>query len=239
LLLERCKVWLGALAVSALACTPADPPAAKPVRTSRAAVWDTTIAEVASLVPIANSPLARFGSPLAFAGDIAIFGAPDYTEYPYAGGGVAFVFRTDESGVWRQTHALQPLAAVASARFGSAVALEGSRLVIAAKNAPDVRGRVFVFEAANGDWTSTELVPAEVGNRRFGEALAISGDRVAVGAPADGTGIGMVHVFVRENTTWRDEARLSSGDAYFGAPVALAPGWLAAGTSGADAQALA
>jgi hypothetical protein len=128
--------------------------------------------------------------------------------------------------------------------FGTALALEGNRLVVGSPG--DDRdatngGVVHVFERSAGVWTRTAVLapPSALGGERFGTALALDGDRLAVGAPSEGgSATGAVHVFERDASgIWLLAATLvgsaQAGD-FLGSDVALAGDDLVAGAPGSD-----
>jgi hypothetical protein len=120
--------------------------------------------------------------------------------------------------------------------FGSAAALQGTRLVLGAlrdDSACGNCGAAFVYEAAPGGWTlRAPLLASDVGaNAQFGFALALDRDTIAVGAPLADVGqrtdAGVVYVFVRSGTDWVQQARIPDPDSdgaspgQFGIAVAL------------------
>lgn len=113
--------------------------------------------------------------------------------------------------------------------FGSTVALDGTTLLVGAKNAGSGPGSAYVFVWNDTAWElEQELVPMEAESRdgdAFGSALALDGDTALVAAAGIELGKGVVYVFTRENGIWTQEARLIADDGvaadYFGSGVAL------------------
>ncbi|MBS2016287.1 MAG: hypothetical protein JST00_25615 [Deltaproteobacteria bacterium] len=135
------------------------------------------------------------------------------------------------------------------ARFGSALAIEGTTLVVGAREessrATGVNGdqsdtslpgagAAYVFVRTGSTWAQqaylkgSSFAPGE----GFGTAVAISGDTIAVGAPGELANAGAVHLFRRSGTTWSEQGVLRAsnvrGDdplygkgARFGASLAL------------------
>lgn len=144
-----------------------------------------------------------------------------------------------------------------SDRFGSALAFDGTRLVVGAPGATvpggasafgDEAGLAWVYLRDGDDFVeSARLVAAERGfDDLFGYALAQDGERIAVGAPGTTRGglerRGAVHVFERTGTgAWAQTATLvPPGSAAFdvvGVAVALSGDRLAVGAAGRDALA--
>ncbi|MBL9031790.1 MAG: FG-GAP repeat protein [Phycisphaerae bacterium] len=131
------------------------------------------------------------------------------------------VYRFGTSGIgnpWTQqqklTHAVQ-----AGAAFGSAVATDGSILVVGAPmydqpGMPDA-GAAFVFKSVSGSWQFVQaLTPADpTAGARFGSSVAVYGTRAAVGcepanAPAFDPGM---YVFAFDGAAWNQEAKLVGG----------------------------
>jgi filamentous hemagglutinin family protein len=123
--------------------------------------------------------------------------------------------------------------------FGSAVALDGDRMVGGAStdlSGPGV-GAVHLFTGVGIDFTGlawqqklatgtgTTGMPALANNDNFGSAVALDGDRLAVGVPGDATGgpsRGAVHLFTGARTvfsglTW--QTKLASGTGAIGMPA--------------------
>ncbi len=120
--------------------------------------------------------------------------------------------------------------------FGSAVALGGDTLVVAAVGTNIFRGAVYVFTRTGtpSEWRFQQKLTAPDGatGDNFGEAVALSGNTLLVGAPhSDGRGVanqGAVYAFMRTGTIWQLTERpltTSGADAvtnlYFGQSIAV------------------
>jgi len=121
-----------------------------------------------------------------------------------------------------------------SARFGSAVAIDGDTMAVGAPNeagrgpgvngdqsltGPLASGAVYVFVRTSTVWTQQAYIKAAVPQTgaAFGFSLALDGDTLAVGAPREDGGpggarpnVGAVHVFTRSANVWAEQARLVS-----------------------------
>lgn len=170
-----------------------------------------------------------FGQSVAVEGDTLVVGAqPFYLDYS----GAAYVFRR-ESGEWRFAQKLDQ----AHLTFGSAVALSGATLAVAAIGdqwqgvGP---GAVYVYERLDGaedEWSLSATVQpgSPIDGQDFGSSIALSGDRLVVGAYADpevGSWAGAVYVFDRSGDAgWQEVTKLTASDATpqltFGNSVAL------------------
>lgn len=142
----------------------------------------------------------QFGHGVTIDGDTVGVGVP-FDDDTGIDGGSAFVYARTGS-VWSQQAKLLGADTAAGDRFGSAVATNGSVLVVGAPRdgiAGNVSGSAYVFARADTLWSeSTKLVPADnqTGDQ-FGISVAISGD-VIVGAhndDDDGNNSGSAYVF--------------------------------------------
>ena len=85
--------------------------------------------------------------------------------------------------------------------FGSAMALHGDTLVVAAelKRTPTTFGAAYLFgRDGDGDWSQRARLLPETLSSPFGRSVAIDGQRVVVGSPSegvDGSPLGAAHVF--------------------------------------------
>lgn len=140
----------------------------------------------------------RFGETIHLSGDRAFISAPgwndDYAGLESVGRVIQFELR---SNIWVETGAL-PFFAESAARFGHAMAHDGSQLLVGAPGSHRSRGAVFVYEQHEGAWEPVRvlrLADGEIGDR-FGSGIAYSGREIWVGAPAQrGNDTGSVFVF--------------------------------------------
>lgn len=109
--------------------------------------------------------------------------------------------------------------------FGSAVALSGDTLAVAAPG--QQAGAVYAYVRSGNDWVEQAHIPSPDGvlSAGFGGALALQGDRMVVGANDALSGIGAAYVYVRSGSSWTFQARLTANDGLvgdrFGSSVAL------------------
>jgi hypothetical protein len=172
--------------------------------------------EVARLTAADYGVFDHFGASVALDGDTLAIGA----EFDDAGGGSfsgsAYVF-VESSGTWVQQAKLVPPGLSANDLCGTAIALDGERLVVGAPqhdagglaNA----GSAWVFERAAGVWSLTaQLAPTDAAvGATFGSALAADSGRILVGAPHQSgatTNAGAAYVFGGAAATWTQEAKL-------------------------------
>jgi LPXTG-site transpeptidase (sortase) family protein len=132
-----------------------------------------------------------FGSALAISGNTLVVGAD--LANPYIGGrrvtdaGAAYVF-SNSNGSWKESAELTADHGSAFDRFGQAVGVDGSTIVVGAGRATQAgerrAGAVYVFGKSLGEWSfQTRAVTDPVGeDDLFGRSLAIDKDWFVTGA---------------------------------------------------------
>jgi len=155
--------------------------------------------EEARLFPPAGSSGARFGHALALEGDTLVVGAPEHSDLALASG-AAFVYSRDAQGAWSAGAALVCTNGVELQRFGAAVSINSSAIVVggpgsyapfgdstgpqsSGSNGPP-RGVAWVFHSDGEAWVPAQRLRApagEVGDL-FGQHLCLSADRLSVSA---------------------------------------------------------
>ncbi|HZW09190.1 MAG TPA: hypothetical protein VFF69_04735, partial [Phycisphaerales bacterium] len=183
------------------------------------------------LVPSLAADDMYFGWGVATDGQRIAVGAAGYDTFS----GAVFIFE-HAAGAWVQTHVLLSPSPEHFEVFGSALALDGDRLLVGAPGdsggGPTQGGAAYVlgFDRGSGDWlVQAKLEPAgrrELDN--YGSTVAISGDTALLGKnPHDPTAAAPPAVFVNDGAwSQRGELRSSFGsaDAIYGGPVALSGG---------------
>ncbi|MCC6405918.1 MAG: FG-GAP repeat protein [Planctomycetes bacterium] len=176
--------------------------------------------QAAQIVPSSN-PLAQgseFGGHCALDATTLAVGAEWFD--PFVGsanhGGV-WVFER-QGATWIETAALSSSSYDPDDHFGSALALEGDRLVVGAVHDDNpnaiASGAAYVFERVAGTWSeSARLVASDAANSEsFGSSLALDGDTLVVGAEYEsGSGAtfrGAAYVFVWTGVAWTEQAKL-------------------------------
>lgn len=166
-------------------------------------------------------PSLRFGDVLAFAGDWLFVGAPLWDNGLEADQGAVFVYRLIE-GQWafvEQLNSPQPGAGIS---FGTALATDGTRLLVGAigldvdcpAETPGCNtGGAVLFELEAGSWNVVAVVAPqfESTSHRAGAAVAFRGDVMAMGTRAAGASTntnGNVFVFGDTGAGWIQEAEL-------------------------------
>lgn len=206
-----------------------------------------------------------FGSAVAVWGDTVVVGANregsaasgidgDGTNNGAFNSGAAYVFHREGTS-WTQQAYLKASDSAASAEFGSAVAIDGERLVVGAPLADGYRGAAYVFSRSFAAWSQQARLTASnaAPTARFGCAVAVSGDTIAAGARGESSGsaanpldmtapeAGATYVFQLDGSLWAEQAYLkaSNPDAadFFGKSVSLAGDTLVVGAFGEDGAA--
>ena len=187
-------------------------------------------------LPGPASEYADFGAAMALRRDEMLIGAPGAS-----GTGEVHIYRPEESELGNVT--LAPAGAgadsvSAGARFGAALAVEGSRLLVGAPGARQGEGLVFSYRRFDsGEWrlqqviAATGPVPTEAADSAtipaphptdsardslappagFGSTLALLGDELWVGAPASASGSGSLHRFLLRDGLWELAPSPASG----------------------------
>ncbi len=189
-----------------------------------------------------------FGAAVAIGGDTIVAGAPN-------NGGVAYWFRRDSGGVWKQVARRFPSdlnSQRVTSEFGAAVAISGDTAVIGNPEHDGVgraSGAVYVFgrhQGGSNRWGEVKPLAGSANSKgdNFGYAVGISGDHMVVGAPRDdiaGTDAGAAYIFARNLggvDYWGEVVKLSAADAArsdrFGDAVAIAGDTVAVGAKYAD-----
>jgi choice-of-anchor B domain-containing protein len=183
---------------------------------------DGSYAAAGSVVPNDIALEDEFGSAIAVSGDLLVVGAAKQ------GGGAVYVFQR-QAGAWSQVAKLSAADGFAGDGLGTAVAIEGGRLVAGAPGVDSSRGALYTSrrDARSGAWSPlVRVARGEEVSDRLGEAVALAGGRALVGAPgllraggqSDGANAylrikdGKALVFaVQGEGTWKVEGTLGSG----------------------------
>jgi hypothetical protein len=192
-------------------------------------VWSVILTLTASM-PAAGE---RFGAALAVESGLWMVGVPraDAAGGIVDAGAVALFANAPGFATLGRVFDPQPAAA---ARFGSALAIDASRVFVGAPGTLVTDGRqgtVRVYARAGAALSAGERLLAADGapGDGFGFALDVDGDSVLIGAPARNVGDGAGYVFVRSGASFVQRARLDDpsipeGGGLTGIAVALSGG---------------
>lgn len=189
-----------------------------------------------------------FGQSIALGDGLLFVGAPkDDTDYASPtipnndsnSSGIVYLYRKDYNGDWYVSGTLIGDDTDIYDNFGTAMALDGQRLVVSADYA-NSRGAVYVFgENASGEWVQQAKLTPDIqsSDDNFGISVALDGDTMVVGAsgedsgdatdPEDGsvTASGAAYIFEFDGSSWQQTAYLKSDEiqasARFGEVVAI------------------
>ena len=172
------------------------------------------------------------GAAVALDAGVAVVGAPG-ADAAGTDSGVALVYER-RSGSWERVATLVPETETGGARFGSAVAVDGDRILVGASGdvqAAQNPGSAHLFERTGAGWSEVAtLTPSDgAGGDAFGDAVALADDRALIGArfaDQSGSDEGAAYVFERTTGGWNEIARLTAPQPadrdQFGHAVALA-----------------
>lgn len=173
-----------------------------------------------------------FGGAVALGDGVAVVGAAG-ADAVGEDSGTAVVFMR-EGGTWQRTATLEPNDAAATQRFGSAVAVDGDRILVGASGDSFVGedpGAAYLFERASNGWKQVARLTGSSagGGSAFGESVALSGDLALVGArfaALGGSDRGAAYLFERTDVGWVERVELTAPEPadrdQFGAAVAFA-----------------
>jgi hypothetical protein len=175
----------------------------------------------------------EFGHALSLRGSVLVVGAPA-DDLRGTDAGAAWVLQPSEELGWTNKVELIPQSPESGERFGSGVATNGQRVVVAAPFATigafPHAGRVLVYEPSAGGFTSPAVLtaPTPAAEHFFGESLACDGTWIIVGCPSSdliAKDAGRVLVFRKTPVGWMASQEISSSQpsagARFGQSIAI------------------
>lgn len=180
-----------------------------------ASVWTQTT-KIAHMFSLEGD---EFGSAVSLDDNMLLVGAPTHDYLGSVNTGRAYLYR-NLVGTWTQVDVLISSDAQENDNFGGAVAIDGSRLVVAARHHNGLAtntGAGYVFEDGAQGWTEVARLeaPDAEASDDYGRSIDLAADRVVVGATWDddlGISSGSAYIFVRESTGWVFEEKLLAPD---------------------------
>jgi len=177
--------------------------------------------------------VAEFGFRTMLKDDIAIVTAD--MSGPSTGQGAAYVFSPDGTGAWTQTQILSLADGTGFDNFGSAIALDGDRLVIGAHGVVIGdnfgQGAAYFFTRSASGYAQAQEILADDGalNDNFGNSAAMVGDTLFIGANAatvDGVfAQGAVYAYAFDGEQWQQVQKITEGSGaqfdFFGISLAF------------------
>ena len=183
-----------------------------------------------------------FGFSVSTSGTFTAIGAP-FDDDNGADAGAVYIFEYTGSD-WVEQTKITGSDGAQSDRFGYAVAISGSYLIVGAYLDDDNAnnsGSAYIFQYDGSGWNEqTKLHANSPGaDHFFGTSVALDGDYAIVGASEatndNAVGTGRAYVFKRSGVAWNQEAVLQASDAAqhdaFGSSVALDGNWAIIGAS--------
>ena len=148
-----------------------------------------------------------FGGSLAMSDNTVFIGETGNAAFP----GEVYVF-TSMGDEWTSIQKIMLNTGKRGDRFGSALAFDGSHLIVGARASNNNAGGVFVYEKRDDTWVQvSEIKPDELSEGdEFGASIASSGDILAVSAP----GAGKVYMYSKNSSAkaWEQAYVLSGSD---------------------------
>jgi hypothetical protein len=179
----------------------------------------------------------QLGTTVAISGSTVVFGVQAATVNTKSQQGAAYVFTAPASPAGSPLTQVAKLTAsdgVATAHFGSSVAIDGNNIVVGSRSAKvpaNNAGAVYLFVQPSAGWASVpspqtetaKLTASDGAAVELGTSVAVSGDTVVAGAPF-GTvngplNEGAAYVFVKRVDGWASEneaAKLTASDGQAG-----------------------
>lgn len=176
--------------------------------------WNGTTWVETKITASDHMPVDQFGYAVAISGDRIVVGANMEDDNGLESGAV-YVYDWDGT-TWNETKIIASDGSGLD-EFGSAVALDGDRLVVGAPFddvAAANSGSIYVYDYDGTNWIETKLSASDGAiTDEFGTSVAVSGDRVVSGAYRDddnGNGSGSAYVYDWNGTNWNETKILAS-----------------------------
>jgi choice-of-anchor B domain-containing protein len=191
---------------------------------------------LAALAALGAAPAAAqgYGSAVAMGDGVAYVSQSGNDYAP----GFVYMYRTSAAGQWTPAGRLAAPDSTRADGFGSAVALDGSTLMVSSTSSGDNKGKVYVFSGSGTQWKPAQelTVPADSG--RFGNAIMLHGNMAAISAPTADGNKGAVYLFSRSGSKWALDTMIQPSDlagrSSFGASMAMDGDLMVIGATGAD-----
>ncbi len=157
-----------------------------------------------------------FGFDMTVQGDELFIGATADNEKAHHAGAV-YVFKLQDDNTWAMTQKLIASQSSENSYFGSAIAVDGDRMLIGAGQETIGalgygQGAAYIFELQNdGSWLEATRIFAQDGEhlQYFGRAVALQGDRAVAGV----LGANTAYVFDRQSDgAWVQTQKLQPSD---------------------------
>jgi choice-of-anchor B domain-containing protein len=190
-----------------------------------------------AIVPAASALAQGYGSWVAASPREIFISEPVTLTSP----GTVYVYTRSGTG-WKESARLTATDGTVQDRFGRAISVDGSRVLIGATSSDSSRGAGYVFERDRaGAWRQVaKLVPSSTANGdAFGRQVLLQGDRAFLAGWGRDSSRGAVVVFRRESDgRWIEEQTIKASDGspqdFFGSSVAVAADLMLVGAAQKD-----
>ncbi|MEL6822975.1 MAG: T9SS type A sorting domain-containing protein [Calditrichota bacterium] len=173
----------------------------------------------------------RFGNAVDISGSHLIIGAMG-DDHSGPATGAAYIFQ-HENGNWQEKAKLFESNADRDDEFATAVAIDGSTVIIGVPGDDDETGSAYIYTGNGANWSEQQILTDANGAQddKYGYAVALEGDLAVVGSPGDKS----VFVYERSGSTWTELDRISptgiSGSAEFGEAIAISGDYIVVGAA--------
>ncbi len=147
--------------------------------------YKSTWQQEAQLFPLFTRQSSRYGSVVAYSGEVILVGAPG----TYDESGMVYIYQYDSSaGTWPLLQTIRDPSLTSGSKFGTSVAKDGNTVVIGSPNAFDGKGAIYVFtrRISNSVFIGAQVFsPYFVSltpDSRFGSSVAIHENTMVIGA---------------------------------------------------------
>ncbi len=150
------------------------------------------------------SPFSGFGGAIDANDEWVIIGAAGSTDTCQPGTMGSVRVMRYFNNQWTVFDTINPPMSNAGQGFGSAVALDGDRMIIGMSGytlpgQADILGAVFIYDFVGFQWTLTQTIEGGAVNDGFGGVVDLEGDHLAIGMP-DSPASGAVKLYHRDSS---------------------------------------
>lgn len=169
----------------------------------------TTWTQQQKIQPSDVAAFDEFGYSVAISGDTIIAGSV-WDDDTNSGSGSAYIF-TRSGTTWTQQQKLTASVSEASARFGTAVTIDGDSAAVGVpfENVSSVSdsGAVYIFTRSGTTWSEQQRIPhpSPGANDHFGKSIDIDSNNIIIGAEnidSPSSNSGKAYIYKRGGSTW-------------------------------------
>lgn len=178
-------------------------------------VFSNAFSQEQKLSPSDTQGFDHFGESVAISGNYSVVGNPDHDANGSKSGAV-YIFKK-ENDIWDLKTKILPQDGGTNDRFGSAVSIYGTTILIGAEgdstNNLENSGSAYIYKRTGENWNFVVKVTAGFDsktNYKFGQAVTISDDIALVGANHDVGTDGEVFPFHFDGATWNPLPKIIS-----------------------------